>query len=114
MSPGLTIAWSSAYHPEWDTAPSAYVEHGIASWGRSRRLARAADPAVAFKAYLGIQHNDPSRWHRAGKPHAVFFLSLFLAGRTVTLHTFPTMPAALAELRAFHARLCSPAAPRAE
>lgn len=113
MASELIIAWSSAYHPAWDNAPSAYVEHGIVAWGRSRRLARAADPAVAFKAYLGVQHDDPARWHGAGEPRAVFFLSLFRAGQTVSLRTYPTVPLALAELRAFHARLCSPSMPPA-
>ena len=111
MPSGLTITWSPVYHPEWDNAPSAYVEHGIVGWGRTRRLARADDPTVAFKAYIGIQHDDPARWHGAGAPRAVFFLSLFLARRTIALRTFPTMPALLAELHAFYARLRSPIMP---
>lgn len=102
---GLSMSWSSAYHPEWDATPQAYVAHGVAGWGRSRRLARAEDPARGFKAYLGVQHYDPARWHVVGEPRAVFFLSLFYHGRTVALRTFPTLPAALAELRGFHARL---------
>lgn len=105
MPSELQIAWSGAYHAEWDDTPAAYVEQDVVGWGRSRRLARASDPAVAFKAYLGVQHDDPARWHVAGEPRAVFFLSLFVAGRTVSLRTFPTMGAALTELRAFHARL---------
>jgi hypothetical protein len=103
--PGLAMSWSAAYRPEWDAVPEAYVAHGIVGWGRSRRLARADDSARGFKAYVGVQHFDPARWHARGEPRAVFFVSLFLRGRTVTLQTFPTMPAALAELRAFHARL---------
>lgn len=103
--PGLAIRWSAAYRPEWDEDPAAYVAHGVVGWGRSRRLARAEDPARAFKAYLGVQHYDPGRYHLAGEPRSVFFLSLFLAGRTITLRTFPTVAAALAELRHFHARL---------
>lgn len=102
---GLTLRWSEVYRPAWDGTPAAYVEHGIVGWGRSRRLARAQDPARAFKAYLGVQHYDPARWHVAGEPRAAFFLSLFLAGRTIALRTFPTLDAALAELRAFHGRL---------
>jgi hypothetical protein len=81
------------------------VEQGVVAWGRSRRLARAADARVAFKAYLGVQHDDPARWGRDGEARAVFFLSLFVAGRTVALHTYPTLPAARAALAAFHARL---------
>jgi hypothetical protein len=102
---GLTLRWSEIYRPAWDGTPAAYVEHGIVGWGRSRRLARAQDPARAFKAYLGVQHYDPARWHVAGAPRATFFLSLFLAGRTIALRTFPTLGDALAELRAFHGRL---------
>jgi hypothetical protein len=101
----LTVRWSAAYHPEWDDTPDAYVAHGVVAWGRSRRLARAEDTARAFKAYLGVQHYDPARWHVPGEPRAVFFLSLFHRGRTVTLRTFPTRAAALAALRDFHARL---------
>jgi hypothetical protein len=104
-APGLAIRWSAAHRPEWDEDPAAYVAHGVVGWGRSRRLARAEDAARAFKAYLGVQHFDPARHYLAGEPRSVFFLSLFLAGRTVTLRTFPTLPAALAELRGFHARL---------
>lgn len=101
----LLLAWSAAYHPEWDADPAAYVAAGLVGWGRSRRLARAADPARGFKAYLGVHHNDPGRWGRPEPPNAAFFLSLFLFGRTVTLRTFATLPEALAELRAFHQRL---------
>lgn len=79
--------------------------HGLVGWGRSRRLARAEDRAVAFKAYLGVQHDDPARWHGSGPARSVFFLSLFLANRTVTLRTYPTLGAALVELRRFHAAL---------
>jgi hypothetical protein len=102
---GLDLAWSAAYQPQWDLTPEAYQERGIVGWGRSRRLARAQDPAHAFKAYLGVQHADPARWHISGEPRSVFFLSLVLRDRTITLRTFPTMPEALAALHAFHARL---------
>lgn len=104
-SAGLIIAWSAAYRQHWDLTPSAYQEHGVVGWGRSRRLARAHDASRAFKAYLGVQHSDPARWHLAGEPRAVFFLSLFLDGRTVTLRTFPTLPDALVALQDFHSRL---------
>ncbi len=102
---GLVVSWSAAYDAEWDATPEAYLAHEVVRWGRSRRLARAADRARAFKAYVGVQHYDPARWHVVGEPRAVFFLSLFHHGRTVALRTFPTMPAALAELQGFHARL---------
>lgn len=102
---GLTLRWSKDYQPAWDGTPASYVEHDIVGWGRSRRLARAQDPARAFHAYLGVQHYDPGRWHVVGEPRAVYFLSLFLAGRTIALRTFPTLGEALAELRAFHERL---------
>jgi hypothetical protein len=101
----LILTWSPAYHPEWDDDPGQYVEHGIVAWGRSRRLARAANPTRAFKAYLGVQHYDPDRWHVPGPARSVYFLSLFVAGRTITLRTFPTLPDALTALRDFHARL---------
>jgi hypothetical protein len=102
----LAIRWSADYHAEWDKRPEAYVEHGLLGWGRSRRLARVEDRSFAFKAYLGVQHYDPARWHVDGDARSVFFLSLFVANRTVTLRTYPTMSAALAELRRFHSTLC--------
>lgn len=106
-APGLDVAWSAAYHPQWDLTPDAYQEHRIVGWCRSRRLARAHDPTRAFKAYLGVQHTDPARWHLSGEPRSVFFLSLFLHNRTITLRTFPTLPEALAALHNFHARLAA-------
>jgi hypothetical protein len=102
---GLAITWSPAHQPAWDDDPGQYFEHNIVAWGRSRRLARAADPARAFKAYAGVQHYDPGRWHVPGPARSVYFLSLFVAGRTITLRTFPTLSAALTALRDFHARL---------
>lgn len=102
---GLDLAWSAAYRPEWDQIPAAYQEQGVVGWGRSRRLARARDASRAFKAYLGVQHADPARWHVSGEPRSVFFLSLFVANRTIALRTFPTMPEALTALRDFHSRL---------
>ena len=105
MSPLPPIVWSAAYHPAWDAQPQAYVTAAIVAWGRSRRLGRAADPQRAFKAYLGVQHSDPARWGLAGLAQARFFVSLFVAGRTVALHTHPTMTAALGELADFYARL---------
>ena len=101
----LTIEWSVAYHPEWDDMPDAYVEHGVVASGRSRRLARAEHARCALKAYLGVQHYDPTRYGLAGEPQAKFFLSLFVHGRTVTLRTFPTLGAARAALAHFHASI---------
>jgi hypothetical protein len=101
----LSFTWSSIYHPQWDDDAARYVEEGVVQWGRSRRLARAEDPAHSFKAYLGIQHYDPARWYGAGDARATFFLSLFVHQRTVSLRTYPTMAAALAALWAFHTSL---------
>ena len=105
MPTELSIAWSPIYHPEWDATPEDYVAAGLVGWGRSRRLARAEDAAVALKAYLGVQHFDPSQWNLPGEAAAKFFLSLRVHGRTLWLRTFPTMAAALAALRAVHASL---------
>ena len=63
---GLTLRWSPVYQPQWDETPQAYVDAGIVGVGRSRRLARAEDRQRGFKAYLGIQHWDPSRWNLPG------------------------------------------------
>lgn len=102
---GLRARWSAIYHREWDEMPEAYVTHELVGWGRSRRLARFDDTAAGFKAYVGVQHYDPSRWNAPGEARAKFFLSLFLGSRTVTLRTFPTLTAALAELETFYSRL---------
>lgn len=95
---GLTLRWSSVYQPQWDEMPQAYVDADIVGVGRSRRLARAEDARRAFKAYLGVQHWDPSRWNLPGEERAVFFISLFRDNRTLALRTYPTLPAALAAL----------------
>lgn len=97
----LRISWSPVYNPAWDDTPDAYVEHGLVAWGRSRRLARCEDPRLRFKAYIGIQHDDPARWGVPGEPRTRFFLSLFLAGRTLSLRTYPILADALAALYAF-------------
>jgi hypothetical protein len=104
---GLEIVWSHIYQPRWDSRPEAYVEHGAVAWGRSRRLARVDDVGRSFKAYVGVRHFDPSRWHVPGEPRASFFVSLFVHGRTVSLRTYPTCQEALAALHAFHATLLS-------
>ena len=106
----LTVVWSAAYRPAWDSMPEAYVEGGVVGWSRSRRLARAEDASIGFKAYVGVQHYDPSRWHVAGAPRAVFFVSFFQGSHTLALRTFPTMDVALAELRRVHAGLAVPLA----
>lgn len=95
------MRWSAERRPEWDATPGAYVEAGVVEWGRSRRLGKFVDETLRLKAYTGVQHYDPARWYVAGEPQAKFFLSLFLNGRTVTLRTFPTLPAALAALGEF-------------
>lgn len=107
----LRISWSPIYNSAWDSTPDAYVEHDIVAWGRSRRLARCDDPRRRFKAYIGIQHYDPARWHVAGEPRARYFLSLFLAGRTLSLRTYPTLSETVAALRHFHTSLAAPNAP---
>lgn len=101
----LMISWAAIYHPEWDETPGMYIEQELVSWGHSRRLARIEDRRAHFKAYLGVQHYDPARWHTAGQPSAKFFLSLFVGGRTITLRTFPTLRAAHAELERFYTEL---------
>jgi len=106
----LRYAWSTIYTPAWDDNPGVYVEHGLVAWGYSRRLAKvvAESPATgqrAFKAYLGVQHYDPGRWDVAGEPRAAFFLSIFLDGRTLALHTYPTMAQARTALESAHRRI---------
>ena len=99
LSSGLHIGWSTVYLPDWDATPQEYVEQGVVGWGRSRRLARITDDSGRIKAYLGVQHSDPSRWGVAGEAQARFFLSLFLDGRTLFLRTYPTLADALTTLR---------------
>lgn len=101
----LSIVWSPVYRPEWDDAPEEYVASGIVCRGRSRRLARAEDPTRRFKAYLGVQHFDPARYGLAGEAQAKFFVSLFVAGRTISLRTFSTLHEAREALERFWSRL---------
>lgn len=103
MPSTLTIAWSPIYHAEWDTTPEVYVDAGLVGWGRSRRLARAEDTTLAFRAYLGVQHFDPAQWNLPGDATAKFFLSIRLHGQTLWLRTFPAMGEVMAALRAAHA-----------
>ncbi len=95
---GLVVHWSSTYQPQWDESPQAYVDAGVVHPGRSRRLAKVEDTHRAFKAYLGVQHWDPSRWNLPGEARSIFFLSLFHNHRTLALRTYPTLSAALAAL----------------
>jgi hypothetical protein len=81
----LWFQWSPVYRAEWDRDAAAYVAAGAVGWGRSRRLLRGDDPARRCKAYIGVHHSDPARWGLPGEPTAKFFLSLFVAGRTVAL-----------------------------
>ena len=89
------VEWSTAYNPEWDSSPDMYVDAGTVSWGKSRRLGMFHSGVV--KAYLGVQHIDPSipGWSFVEQPEARFFLSLFISGQVVTLRTFPTVDTAL-------------------
>ena len=89
------ITWHREYRPEWDLTPDEYAEQGIVQWGKSRRLGLFRQGPI--KAYLGVQHVDPTRpgWAILDAPSARFFISLFVSGRVVTLRTFPTMPEAL-------------------
>ena len=98
----MEIHWAGWYDPDWDEQPERYVEEGIVGLGRSRRLAEVRDDALGIKAFIGVQHYDPGRWNLSGEPSARFFLSLFMYGWTVSLRTYPTIPAALAALASFH------------
>ena len=102
---GLVIVWAPTYRPAWDTQPEAYVEHSVVAWGKSRRLAKASDTTPGLTAYFGVNHFDPGHWHLPGEPRAVFFLSLFVQRRTISLHTYSTCQDALAALHAFHTAL---------
>jgi hypothetical protein len=103
----MEIEWTAWRRPEWDGRPERYVEDGVVRWGYSRRLAKARDDRLGLKAYIGIQHYDPSRWNLPGEPTTRFFLSLFFHRQTVSLHTYPTMEAALSALGSFHKALAA-------
>lgn len=94
------IEWHKEYRPEWDECPDEYAASGVVGWSRSRRLGLFKEGPL--KAYLGVQHVDPSRpgWNIVDEPSTRFFVSLFVSGRCVTLRTFPTMSAALEMLLA--------------
>ena len=95
------IKWNIEYRPDWDSTADEYAENGVVQWGRSKRLGMFKLGAV--KAYIGVQHVDPSvpGWAIVDGPQARFFLSLFIGGQVVTLRTFPTMDGALTALRGF-------------
>lgn len=98
------IKWHREYRPEWDDEPDNYLEQRVVPWGRSRRLGMLVLGPV--KAYIGVQHIDPTKagWGFVDAPESRFFLSLFLHGRVVTLRTFPDMGAALDALHSFLSR----------
>ena len=92
------LEWNRAYRPEWDDSPDEYVANSVVGWARSKRLGLyRSGPA---KAYVGVQHVDPSlaSWAIVDAPEARFFVSIFFNGRVLTLRTFPTMYNALAFL----------------
>ena len=98
----MEIQWAGWYVPDWDEQPERYVEEGVVGWGRSRRLAMAHDDTLGIKAFIGVQLYDPGLWNVPGEPITRFFLSLFFHGRTLSLRTYPTIPAAFAALVSFH------------
>jgi hypothetical protein len=103
----MEIDWASWYHPDWDGQPERYIEEGVVGRGYSRRLAKARVDRLGLKAYIGVQHYDPSRWNLPGEPSARYFLSLFVHGRTVSLRTYPTIEAALSALACFQKALAA-------
>jgi len=103
----MEIEWAAWYRPAWDGQPERYIADGVVRWGYSRRLAKARDDRLDLKAYIGVQHDDPSRWSLPGTPSSRFFLSLFIHGHTVSLRTYPTLDAALSALASFHKALAA-------
>lgn len=99
------VAWHLEYRPDLDDSPGEYVERGIVGWGRSRRLGLLK--VGRLKAYIGVQHVDPSRtgWDIVDTPDTRFFVSVFVDGHVVTLRTFPTMGACLVFIRSTMDRL---------
>jgi hypothetical protein len=92
------IAWNAIYTPDWDSTPGLYVEQGLAPWGKSRRL--GALKLGRLKAYIGVQHIDPSipGWAIVPEPEARYFVSVLVNNRTTTLRTFPDMEGVLSFL----------------
>jgi hypothetical protein len=95
------VQWSKSYHPEWDQEPERYVTGGVVAWGRSRRLGFVE--IGTLKAYLGVQHVDPTRpgWGMFAEPQTRFFVSSFVGGTCVSLRTAATMDGALTLLSGF-------------
>jgi len=89
------ITWNQAYRPEWDTTPDLYAEHGLVPWGKSKRLGLLR--VGKLKAYVGVQHIDPSLpgWAIVEAPETRFFVTLLASNRTVGLRTFYSMRDAL-------------------
>jgi hypothetical protein len=104
----LQAHWSTIYRPEWDADPEQYLRAGLLKWGRSRRLARFDDNLHSFRAYIGVHHADPSAWGATGPASVRYFLSLFVSGRTVALHTYDTLAEAHTALSTFHGQLVNP------
>jgi hypothetical protein len=101
----LESQWSPLYHPEWDTDPQQYLDCGLVKWGHSRRLVRFDDRQHDFKAYIGVHHSDPAAWGAPGPAQTRYFLSLFVSGRTIALHTYNTLPEAFTALTIFQHKL---------
>jgi hypothetical protein len=102
---GLEACWSAIYHPEWDTDPERYLTSGLLKRGGNRRLARFDDHLHALKAYIGVHHSDPSHWGASGPARTRYFLSFFVSGKTISLHTYDTLGEAQAALSTFHRQL---------
>ena len=95
------IRWNECYREEWDGVPGRYADDGAVGWGRSRRLGLLE--LGKYKAYVGVQHIDPTRpgWGIVEEPQARFFVSMFVGGRCVALRTFRTMDEGLGALAGF-------------
>ena len=92
------ITWHVRYERSYDEDPWAYPRNGMLPVGRSRRLGVLIDKRARLRAYLGIQHFDPTLWGRGGQAYCKFFLSLRAPGRGVSLRTYGTMDEALSVL----------------
>lgn len=90
-----SMHWHREYRPEWDSSPRLYADAGLVGWGKSRRLGKLE--LGDLKAYLGVQHIDPSLpgWNIVPEPETRVFLSVFVRGRVVALRTFASVDAAL-------------------
>ena len=53
------IRWNACYRAEWDATPNRYADDGVVEWGRSRRLGMLE--FGRYKAYVGVQHIDPTK-----------------------------------------------------